>query len=107
MKRPAAFAALFLFFAGTNVAFAQPEKCPFKYDKRVRESLVAPAMRTKEGELSKLYYLERPGISVHDGIVSLIFWFKDITVLDPPNFIVAIDPCKRRVISAHETTPNL
>jgi hypothetical protein len=107
VKARAVLAAFFLVNAWTSTAIAQTANCPFTYNDRVREDLVRPALHAKEGNLSNLYDLKRPGILLHDGKVDLIFGLKNIMIVDPPNFIVVIDACKHRVISAGETTPNL
>jgi hypothetical protein len=78
--------------------------CRFIYDEKVKTEIVLPEFRTKEGRFTENFDLDHPGIVTAKRRVELVFRLKRI-VMDPPNFIIAIDPCTSKVIESGETVP--
>jgi hypothetical protein len=78
--------------------------CPFEYTARVRSEVILPELQLKEGKFASNFELDNPGIVTKRNRVELIFRFNK-NAMDPPNFVVVLDPCTLRIVQAGETTP--
>lgn len=87
----------------SNTASRSPA-CSFVYDDKMKAEIILPEIRRKEGRFTENFDLEHPGIVTAKHRVELVFRLKRV-VMDPPNFIIAIDPCTSKVIESGETVP--
>jgi hypothetical protein len=90
-----------------GVAFvpANAKACPFHYNRKIIDQIVVPTLRAEYGDNYTWYDLNKPAISSKRKSVELIFSQSRIDVLDTPNFVIEIEPCRSKVLKAYETSP--
>lgn len=68
-------------------------KCRFKYTERVRDEIVLPEAQRALGQHLALWDVAKPFVIVRGSKVSLLIHYREVNVLDPPEFVVVIDKC--------------
>jgi hypothetical protein len=79
--------------------------CPFHYTQKTIDQIVVPTLKAKYGNNYTWYDPNKPAILPGRKSVELIFSQSRIDVLDTPNFIIQIEPCRLKVLKAYETSP--
>lgn len=77
--------------------------CKLVYSDHVRDDIVIPAVKKVEGKYYSNWNYERPGLYEHDGKVDVVLDMFDKGYMDPPGFIVVLNPCTLDVLDAYET----
>jgi hypothetical protein len=94
-----------LLLPSTVAGCASTTSCAFNYDQQVIDALVVPALQKNYGVNYTMFDLKKPGISRNRRSMELIFRLSRPDVLDAPFFIIEIDPCRKMVVDAYETSP--
>jgi hypothetical protein len=82
---------------------APAAQCKFVYDAHVRDGIVIPAVRKIEAKFYSNWSYAKPALYEHDGKVEILLDMFDKGYLDPPGFIVVLNPCTLDVLDAYET----